>query len=221
MKFSLLFSRAFLTQKWVLWTLLFANLVGTLYGYYWYKGQLEFTWNYHPAWQFIFVPDSPTASLFFTVSLLFLIVKKQPVSTFVRIFRKCIEALAVVTSIKYGVWACVMIVASVAQGKAIVWQDWMLISSHLAMAVEALLFVRMFTFGKGALLVALSWTWLNDVVDYTYGVFPALHISLMDDLQIIFLFTLSLTALSGIVSWCAYRYCSRYATRVDNFRIPM
>lgn len=40
--------------------LLAINLFGTVYGYYWYRYQLAET----PAKFLLFVPDSPTASLF-------------------------------------------------------------------------------------------------------------------------------------------------------------
>lgn len=46
--------------------LLIINLLGTLYGYYWYKWQLVQT----PLHFLPFVPDSPTASLFFVFVLI-------------------------------------------------------------------------------------------------------------------------------------------------------
>ena len=58
-------------NKKMLWLILLCNILGTLYGYIWYGGQLSVTdWQYK-----IFVPDSPTASLFLcivfvTISLL-------------------------------------------------------------------------------------------------------------------------------------------------------
>ena len=45
--------------------LLIINFFGTIYGYYWYKWQLAVT---EPIF-YIFVPDSPTASLFFVLRL--------------------------------------------------------------------------------------------------------------------------------------------------------
>ena len=44
-----------------LWLLLIINVFGTIYGYVWYKWQLVET----PTIFLPFVPDSPTASLFF------------------------------------------------------------------------------------------------------------------------------------------------------------
>ncbi len=52
-----------LKYKPFLWLLLFVNLLGTIYGYIWYLPQLRNT----PSQFLIFVPDSPTASLFFAL----------------------------------------------------------------------------------------------------------------------------------------------------------
>ena len=84
-----------LTRKEFLVLLLIINVFGTIYGYYWYGYQLEET----PPIFLIFVPDSPTASLFFCFVLIaFLLKKNWPL----------IEALALLTLFKYGIWAVVM-----------------------------------------------------------------------------------------------------------------
>jgi uncharacterized membrane protein YpjA len=75
--------------------LILVNFIGTVYGYYWYKYQIQDT----PTKFILFVPDSPTASLFFLVAIIGLVFKRN--------FR-IIEALAVITLFKYGVWAVVM-----------------------------------------------------------------------------------------------------------------
>ncbi|MET0960494.1 MAG: DUF1405 domain-containing protein, partial [Psychrobacillus psychrotolerans] len=64
-----------------MWLLFIVNLFGTIYGYYWYKGQLSQTETKF----LLFVPDSPTASLFFTIALFAWLLKKN---------WKLIEALA-------------------------------------------------------------------------------------------------------------------------------
>ena len=87
--YPLLANRSFLLL------LLIINVAGTIYGYVWYGWQLKET----PAIFLIFVPDSPTASLFFVfVIAAFLLKKNWPL----------VEALAIVTLFKYGIWAVVM-----------------------------------------------------------------------------------------------------------------
>ena len=205
MPLSWFISRSFLQQRWVLWALFASNLLGTIYGYYWYKGQLAWTWDQNLQWLITFVPDSPTASLFFTLALLFLLFPPKRDAGWLRVVRVVIEALAVVTSIKYGVWACAMIIAGAAQGEALIWQDWMLMVSHTAMAVEALLYVRLFRFGAISLLVAALYTWLNDFIDYTYGIYPWLPYPLWDDVPAVAWFTVVLTGLSAATGFIAWR----------------
>lgn len=196
----LFMSREFLTSRNMLWTLLIVNVLGTIYGYIWYGEQLEWTASHKPLWMLPFVPDSPTASLFFSLSLVYLIVQAEPRSTIGRVVRSIIEALGVVTSVKYGIWAVAMIVAGASQGDSMVWQDWMLIASHLGMAVEGLLYLRFMSVGKSAVGVAVGWLVINDVVDYSFDVFPWLPKSLYDYLPTVCICTFGLTLFSWIVT---------------------
>lgn len=207
MKLSFFWSRALLSSRLLLWPLFICNLLGTVYGYIWYDAQLRETWLTHPHWRIIFVPDSPTASLFFTLSLLFLLFPER-LGRFGGV-RKLLEGLAVVTSVKYGVWAVSMIFAGAYQGGDLGWQDWMLVCSHLAMAVEALLYVRLFRFGTGMLIAAGCWTLLNDTVDYTYEVYPWLPRTLWDDVSSVMVFTFCLTLASVAAGWLALKGAGR------------
>lgn len=207
MTINYFWSRSFLSAKPVLWLLFISNLLGTIYGYIWYDAQLAYTWNNYPEWLIVFVPDSPTASLFFTLTLLFLLYPELLAS--VPVIRRVIEGLAVVTSVKYGAWAVSMIFAGFYQGGELVWQDWMLVASHLAMAVEALLYVRLYKFAVPALVGAGLWTLLNDYVDYTFEVFPWLPEPLWDDVVIVMIFTYTLTLGSVLAGWLALQGAKR------------
>ncbi|WP_311078515.1 DUF1405 domain-containing protein [Paenibacillus polymyxa] len=213
MSLSYLWSRSFLTSRPFLWLLFWSNLVGTVYGYIWYGGQLEYTLNYHPMWQIVFVPDSPTASLFFTISIAFLLYSPRLKS--LKVIRQIIEALAVVTSVKYGIWASAIIFWGVAQGGDMIWQDWMLVASHTAMAVEALLFVRFFSCKWIALCLAALWTLLNDTMDYTFGIYPYLPKTLTDDVPQVRAFTYMLTLVSIIAAWLAMFARNRMGVEVE------
>ncbi|WP_308640020.1 DUF1405 domain-containing protein [Paenibacillus silvisoli] len=198
----MLWSREFLTNRIILWLMLITNAAGTVYGYIWYGRQIEYTLQFHPIWRVVFVPDSPTASLFFTLSLLFLIFPRlgKPNPIYIGI-RTIVEALGVVTSIKYGIWAVTMIAAGGFQGDPLEWQHYMLIVSHLAMALEALLFIRFFVFGRFAAFLALVWLLLNDTLDYTYYIYPWLPDVLENDLPAIQSFTMGLSVVSLLVTW--------------------
>jgi uncharacterized membrane protein YpjA len=117
--------------------------------------------------------------------------------------RGVIEALGVITSVKYGVWATVVILAGYAQGHALEWTDWMLMTGHTAMAVCALLYARFFHFGIRPLLAAAVWTFLNDTVDYTFGVYPYLPRELHDDVAAVGAFTVLLSSLSVLAGGLA------------------
>ncbi|QDH19492.1 DUF1405 domain-containing protein [Saccharibacillus brassicae] len=207
MSLSFLWSRALLTDRRILWLLFVSNLIGTVYGYIWYGDQLANVWRTQPAWQIVFVPDSPTGSLFFTLALLGLLF--PPASRFMRGVVRLIEALAVVTSVKYGVWAISIIVWDAALGYPIEPLSWMLIASHGVMAVEALLYVRFFGLGALWLIPAALWTFANDTVDYTYGIFPYLspeHLARLDQVRN---FTVALTAVSVLAGWAAITLAGR------------
>jgi uncharacterized membrane protein YpjA len=197
-------SRGVLMHPSLLWTMMAIYIPGTVYGYYWYKDQLIRTWNEHPHWQIVFVPDSPTASLWFALAVLWLWVSpERPRKGWLRGLRGVVEALGVVTSVKYGIWATSIIVAGYWQGTPLDGASWMLIVGHSAMAICALLYARFLRFGAAALLVAAAWTFLNDTVDYAFNVFPYLPSGLYDDLTAVCTFTVLLTALSVASAWAA------------------
>lgn len=139
--------------------LFFVNMGGTIYGYIWYGWQLKIT---EPIF-LIFVPDSPTASLFFTIVLGLWIFGKRS-----RLF----EALAFVTLIKYGLWAVVMNLLTLWETGSIGWIGWMLVVSHFAMALQAVLYIEHYRFGWLSAALTAIWTLHNDVIDYVFGQMP-------------------------------------------------
>ncbi|CAM4512102.1 DUF1405 domain-containing protein [Paenibacillus typhae] len=191
----------------IIWLLFIVNVLGTIYGYIWYGNQLEYTAQNYPAWLLPFVPDSPTASLFFTIALLLLLYPPKGLKG--TLVRELIEALAVVTSVKYGIWAVGVIFAGGYQGDTISWKDWMLVVSHTGMAVEALIYARFFSFRR-MLPVALLWTLANDMVDYSAGVYPWLPSVLDDDVTQVQYLTILLTLLSAAAAWIAGPKTRRY-----------
>jgi uncharacterized membrane protein YpjA len=145
-------------QRWVLWILLLINIPGTIYGYIWYESQLNIT----PPKFLIFVPDSPTASLFFCFVLIaFLLRKNWPL----------IEALAIVTLFKYGIWAVVMNILTYFVDDLNIY-GYMLIFSHLGMAIQGLLYAPYYRIKPIHLVIAAVWTLHNDVIDYVFFMMP-------------------------------------------------
>lgn len=182
-----------LYSTWMLWLLFWINFLGTIYGYMWYWQQLVETYETRNPLLLPFVPDSPTASLFFTISLLFMIGDRsslwRPVIRKLSALRALVDALAVITLVKYGIWAVVMNLADGWQGGQIDWQQWMLIASHTGMAVEAVIYAKLMRNGWVAITAASIWTILNDFLDYGVGIYPWLYPPLEDDLAVIRVFT--------------------------------
>ncbi|SFK00107.1 Uncharacterized membrane protein YpjA [Halobacillus dabanensis] len=151
------------------------NLLGTIYGYIWYEPQLSIT---DPIF-LIFVPDSPTASLFFTIFLGFYLFGKNV---------PYIEALAIITLLKYGIWAVVMNALTLLEYGSLPWTGYMLVISHGAMAVQGLLYAPFYRIRLKHVMVAGVWTLHNDVIDYVFNQMPV-YPAIMDHLEAIGYFT--------------------------------
>ena len=163
------------------------NLFGTIYGFVWYESQLSIT----PAIFLIFVPDSPTASLFFTVFLLFFIFGKHI---------PYIEALAIITLFKYGIWAVVMNLLTLLLEGSLSWQGYMLMASHGAMAIQGLLYAPFYKIRLRHILFAAIWTLHNDVIDYVFGMMP-IYSKLTDYMNEIGYFTFWLSIISILIAY--------------------
>lgn len=163
------------------------NLGGTIYGYIWYEGQLAIT----PAYFLPFVPDSPTASLFFTIWLLCYLCKTRALY---------IEALGVTTLFKYGIWAVAMNLFTMIVEGGLSWQGYMLIFSHAAMAVQGLLYVPHYTFKLKHLTFAGIVLLHNEIIDYVFGMMP-IYYSLTDYMPQIGYFTFWLSILTIVMTY--------------------
>lgn len=184
----------------ILWFLLICNVLGTLYGYIWYLPQLSQTeWYFWP-----FVPDSPTASLFLSVSIALLLIQKHS---------PLIDTLGFVTLIKYGVWAVIMNIFTFIHDDTIYWQGLMLIMSHGIMAIQAWWFLPRFKFTLLSFIITMIWVFHNDVIDYVFHQYPV-YGSLMAYESIIgyVAFWLSCLPLAGVL----YIFYSRQTKSFDH-----
>ncbi|MFD3446094.1 DUF1405 domain-containing protein [Microbacteriaceae bacterium 4G12] len=139
--------------------LLIINTLGTIYGFIWYQYQLAET----PPQFLLFVPDSPTASLFFMFVLLAFLLNKN---------WGLLEALAIVTLFKYGVWAVGMNILYLIMEGDIGFAGYMLIVSHGAMAIQGLLYAPFYRIKPWHLIVTAVWTLHNDIIDYVFRQMP-------------------------------------------------
>lgn len=193
MKDLLMFWKVVLYNRTFMWLLFIVNLLGTIYGYYWYGSQLSIT---EPKF-LIFVPDSPTASLFFTIALFGWLMKKH---------WKLIEVLALITLLKYGTWAVVMNIWTLIETGSIGWLGWMLVASHFAMAVQAILYMQFYKFTWIHIVIASIWTMHDIVIDYVFDQMP-IYSSLNYYAQQIGYFTFWLTV--GCILVAIFNYQKR------------
>ena len=159
-----------LLRRDVLFFVLVMNVIGVCFGFAWYRGQLARTSTFF--WPF--VPDSPVSAFFFTVVLtLALTMKNASRQAVYRLF----SALCATWLVKYGLWCDTVLLTQFANVHWLPLEAWLLIISHTGMMVEAFLYTLvspLLTFEKGELFVAGATLFLNDYVDYVYGVFPYL-----------------------------------------------
>ncbi|WP_439442810.1 DUF1405 domain-containing protein [Listeria aquatica] len=151
--YQLLANRSFLRL------LLVVNLLGAIYGYIWYLPQLQLT----KVQFWLFVPDSPTAILFFAFALIAFLGKKH---------WPLMEALAFVCLVKYGIWAVGMNIFLMFDQKMLLLTSVMLLLSHGLMALEGILYAPFYRFRISHFMIAAVWILHNDVIDYLFGQMP-------------------------------------------------
>lgn len=151
-------------QKRFLIPLLVINFFGSIYGYYWYGGQLSET----PPAVWPLVPDSPlSTTLFALMAGLFLLGLRSG----------AIGALACATCIKYGLWAVVLITDYWLSGGEIALTEVFLWLSHLGMALEGWIYLRTLRVAPVQGAGVLAWMILNDLADYRYQLHPYFYMS--------------------------------------------
>ena len=156
------------------WPVALVNLVGTLFGFWYYAGRpleaapplVEGQLGAAPVAAYPLIPDSPAATMFIGLSL---------VAWRLDWDAQWLHMLGFFGCIKLGLWTPFVQLVLNGPGGIATWLYWFLILSHLAMALEAFLIHRYATFSVPAVAVALFWYGLNDVVDYFVPVLGGPH----------------------------------------------
>jgi len=177
-------------RRWIA-VLIAVNLSGSLYGFNWYREQLRATpLRYWPV-----VPDSPLSTLLFSLFLIAVYFGRR---------YPWLEALSELAMIKYGLWTPLVIGQHWWVHRVVDFEDVHLFLSHLAMAVEATLFLRFYRPGPvlglpGLVwgLPALGWLLFNDYMDYFRGFHPALPAPEL--IEVVKVFSLVITGLSALL----------------------
>jgi uncharacterized membrane protein YpjA len=141
------------------------NLVGILYGFYYYGRQFDIT----PWWLWPFVPDSPLAVLWAELALL-AYWAGRPSAT--------LDALAFLGNVQVGLWTCYVLLAyapsfhtlDFLHGGPVVLNTVLLVG-HAGMAVLALIFLhglreRPARIARTGVAIAALYYFANDALDY-------------------------------------------------------
>ncbi|MGI6679213.1 MAG: DUF1405 domain-containing protein [Dehalobacterium sp.] len=153
--------RDLLRNTWFLMGLFVVNVIGSVYGYYWYWDQLSST----PRYLWIFVPDSPLSTSLFAAVLLLVYLGKRP---------RLLPFLSCAFLVKYGFWAMLINLQLLWGGENFTFMNLMLALSHLGMAVEGIIY---YPGQKIALWEAVFLTVIlivQDFMDYGVGLHPYL-----------------------------------------------
>lgn len=139
------------------WALLVINFGGSLFGFWWYKGQLAAT----PVKYWLIVPDSPGSTFLLCIWLALLLAGVD--------WRKpgmqWLGAIAFVSNMKYGLWTATVLPQA---GFKFGWEfDFIHLSlSHGAMWVQAMIFARFYKPSLAPAVGALLFMWFQDLIDY-------------------------------------------------------
>ena len=179
-------------ENFLISALISANLIGTLFGIYYYIPQLLSTETF--LWPLI--PDSPTATFLFMLSL---------IAVYTTDFKKgkglknILYTLAFIGNIKYGLWTVYVLIefmpyfTSINSGLMYLF----LIFSHIGMFLQAFLILPYVSYSKSILIAPLAYL-LNDIIDYSLQI----HTSLPEAQQIdskVAVIAYSLTLASGLL----------------------
>ncbi|GAA0506432.1 Uncharacterized membrane protein YpjA [Halorubrum aquaticum] len=191
------------------WVIVAINLLGTAFGFWYYRFQFARV----PVEMWMFVPDSPGATLLIALALASWAVGRGS---------DTLAALAFFGNIKLGLWTPYVLVVFYPEflansGPALYA---FLFVSHLGMVVQAFVLHRMTDFPVRAVAVATAWYTLDLLMDYFVPVIGEVtHTSLpYSDAQPWFTSTVLQVAAAGAVVLTVVPVFLALATRVETLR---
>ncbi|MFQ3474761.1 DUF1405 domain-containing protein [Halonotius sp. F2-221B] len=139
----------------LVWLVVAINLAGTAFGFWYYRAQFAAT----PAEMWLFVPDSPMATLFIAGAFALWALGRQ---------HDTLTALAFFGNIKLGLWTPWVLVVFAEEFLAFTPLPLyaFLLVSHLAMVVQAFVLHRITDFPVRAVGLAVLWYTVDLTVDY-------------------------------------------------------
>lgn len=142
--------------------LLGINLVGSAYGFWWYRDQLLTT----PVRYWPVVPDSPGATFLFTLFLAWLLRTPGARPGVTAGGPGLLAAVALASNMKYGLWTAIVLPHHALLAGTWTPPDVYLSLSHIGMWAQGLVYLRRWRPTVPAAAAALAWLLLQDFVDY-------------------------------------------------------
>lgn len=137
------------------WVIVVINLVGTAFGFWYYSAQFSRT----PMEMWIFVPDSPVATLLIAVALAAWALGRA---------NDYLTAMAFIGNIKLGLWTpyVLVIYADAFLEFTPTYMYVVLVVSHLGMVLQAFVLHRITDFPVKAVGIAIVWYTVDLLMDY-------------------------------------------------------
>lgn len=175
--------------------LMATNVVGAVWGVFWYWPQLVST----PWYLLLFVPDCPLQALIFAIFLMIYPLRAS-VTTASQDF---LVWLAVLGAIKYGIWTEIIL------GQAIAADGYspdilMLFVSHLGMTLEGLIYFPQRCRRFLPILAVGLWFAANDGADYLLNTHPTLPLYGQEGVALVAAVGLSLVTVVTALTLCRY-----------------
>lgn len=161
---------AMLARSWFLVIVIILNILGTVWGFFWYGHQLAET----PWYLLLFVPDCPLHALFFAVFAYWLLSGNQMTAA----WQQWIAWAGVLGGIKYGVWTVVILGQYfMTTGQPPAGEELLLLVSHAGMLLQGLAYLQYLPSNGMAAVLAVAWFAVNDAFDYLGGTYPTLPLN--------------------------------------------
>lgn len=151
----------------IFWVCIFFDVLGFVIGtVIWYGPQLQSA----PWWAWLFIPDCPLAAVFAVIAYMRLRYGVAP---------DWFTALASLACVKYGIWTVIFWGTKWATTGEYLPLEIGLVVVHLALLLQGvLLWPALVTVPVPVRLIAVAWLALSVYVDYGYGFYPALDLSI-------------------------------------------
>lgn len=197
-----------LWTKKVLALIFIINILGTIFGYYYYQWQLAnselFLW--------IFIPDCPNATLLLLISILI---------TFTDIGEgidnRVFNSITAAYLIKYGVWTVftILFFSEFFLSPPNLQYYAILLIGHAGMALESILILPFSKIEFRKMVVFLLWFLINDFVDYWLGAHPYVPDNPYK-IKILAIFTISMSFITVALVYLYPRYGKSYESFKQN-----